>query len=60
MLSWYVARFVAQTLHLPDFTFTVDNKAIITLEGKKLLDNISLAERILCATSVTGISRHFF
>ena len=59
MLSWYVARFVAQTLHLPDFTFTVDNKAIITLEGKSYWTIFPLQSGF-CVQPVSRVSLDIF
>ena len=44
---------MTQTLHLPNFTFIVENKAIITTKGKKLLANISSCKADLVLVSYT-------
>ena len=57
VLSWYVARFVAQTLNLPYFTIIVANKDI---KGKFYGPIFPLPEPILCATTTTSVSGQFF
>ena len=58
--NYFFLRFVAQTLHLPDFTLIVDNMDIITQVGKNYWPIFPFAEPMLCATSVTSVFRHSF
>ena len=59
VLSWYVARFVAQTLNLLYLysTFIVAN---MDIKGKFYWTIFPLAEPILCATTTASVSGQFF